>query len=35
MTYYLEKALEIKDEIIKNRREIHQNPELGFNLEKR
>lgn len=34
MTCYLEKALEIKDEIIKNRREIHQNPELGFNLEK-
>lgn len=34
MAYYLEKAIEIKDDIVKNRREIHQNPELGFNLEK-
>lgn len=34
MSYYLEKALEIKDELVKNRREIHKNPELGFNLEK-
>lgn len=34
MTKYLEKALEIRDDIVKNRREIHQNPELGFNLDK-
>ncbi len=30
----LNRALEIKQEVIKNRRYIHQNPELGFNLDK-
>lgn len=31
---YLEKAKEYKDEIISNRRHIHQNPEIGFELDK-
>jgi len=30
MTNFLEKATEIEQNIIKWRREIHQNPELGF-----
>lgn len=31
---YKKRALEIQDQIINNRREIHKNPELHFNLDK-
>lgn len=34
MNIYLQKSEEYKDELIKNRRILHQNPEFGFNLDK-
>lgn len=33
MSIYLEKAEQYKDELIQNRRYLHQNPEFGFNLD--
>lgn len=33
MNKFLKEAIEIQDEIILNRRKIHKNPELGFDLE--
>ena len=32
MNRFLEEAMDIKDEIIANRRHIHRRPELGFDL---
>lgn len=29
---YIERANELKEELILNRRHLHQNPELGFDL---
>ena len=30
---YLERAEELQEELVKNRRELHQNPECGFELQ--
>lgn len=32
MTNYFKEAEELKDELVKNRRHIHENPELGLVL---
>lgn len=32
MTDYFKEAQELKDELVKDRRHIHQNPELGLEL---